>query len=190
MHIGYFCNRDSTPTAETEKARLCACGVERVYEETCGASASTPELERMLDFLRPGDVVTVPGLPSMGLTLSGVVRVVAQIGDAGCGFRALDEGIDTTASSGSATDAMALFSALAAFQEGRRVRSERQRSWCAVPSGQKRGRRPKLSTSDREEIVALIEEGLSGVDVAKKFRVNPSTVSRVLAAARRGGGNP
>ena len=49
------------------------------------------------------------------------------------------------------------------------------------------GRRPKLSETQREELVAMIDTGRkSASEAARLFAIHPSTVSRLLAKHRHG----
>jgi DNA invertase Pin-like site-specific DNA recombinase len=61
----------------------------------------TPELARMLDHLRAGDVVTVTRLDRLARTTRDLLNVAEQIKDIGAGLRSLAEPwADTTSAAG------------------------------------------------------------------------------------------
>ena len=55
-----------------------------------------PELQRLLDHLRAGDVVVVWKLDRLSRSLKDLLHIMEKIGEAGAGFRSLTEHIDTT----------------------------------------------------------------------------------------------
>ncbi len=72
--------------------------VERVFEEKAsGARWDRPELQRLMDQLRPGDVVVVWKLDRLSRSLKDLLILMERIDQAGAGFRSLTESIDTTA---------------------------------------------------------------------------------------------
>ena len=72
--------------------------VERVFEEKAsGAQWDRPELQRLMDQLRPGDVVVVWKLDRLSRSLKDLLILMERIDQAGAGFRSLTESIDTTA---------------------------------------------------------------------------------------------
>ena len=70
-----------------------------------GGRWDRPELHRMLDQLREGDVVVVWKLDRLSRSLKDVLHIMEQIGAVGAGFRSITEAIDTTTVSGSHDDA-------------------------------------------------------------------------------------
>jgi DNA invertase Pin-like site-specific DNA recombinase len=58
--------------------------------------ASGPQPHRLLDHLRPGDVVVVWKLDRLSRSLKDLLHIMEKIGEAGAGFRSLTEHIDTT----------------------------------------------------------------------------------------------
>jgi DNA invertase Pin-like site-specific DNA recombinase len=66
--------------------------------EIDGASGrwDRPELHRMLDQLREGDVVVVWKLDRLSRSLKDVLHIMERIGAVSAGFRSLTEAIDTT----------------------------------------------------------------------------------------------
>ena len=80
---------------------LRAAGCRRIFEEAAsGGRWDRPELHRMLDQLREGDVAVVWKLDRLSRSLKDVLHIMERIGDAGAGFRSITEAIDTTTPAG------------------------------------------------------------------------------------------
>ena len=73
----------------------------RIFEETAsGGRWNRPELHRMLDQLREGDVVVVWKLDRLSRSLKDALHIMERIDHAGSGFRSITESIDTTTAAG------------------------------------------------------------------------------------------
>src|SRR5712671_5370629 len=97
MLIGYA--RVSTSEQETaaQVAALKAAGCERIYrEKASGGRWDRPELHRLLDQLRKGDVLVVWKLDRLSRSLRDVLTIMERLVEAKAGFRSLTEAIDTT----------------------------------------------------------------------------------------------
>src|SRR5437660_11883944 len=97
MHIGYA--RVSTSDQETvmQLAALKAVKCERTYrEKASGGRWDRPELHRLLDQLRKGDVLVVWKLDRLSRSLRDVLMIMERLCEARAGFRSLTEAIDTT----------------------------------------------------------------------------------------------
>ena len=80
-----------------QRAALRAAGCTRLFEEKAsGGRWDRPELHRLLDHLRAGDMVVVWKLDRLSRSLKDVLHIMERIGEAGAGFRSLTENIDTT----------------------------------------------------------------------------------------------
>ncbi len=82
-------------------AALKTAGCERMYrEKASGGRWDRPELHRLLDQLRKGDVLVVWKLDRLSRSLRDVLTIMERLEDAGTGFRSLTEAIDTTTAAG------------------------------------------------------------------------------------------
>ena len=138
MLIGYIRVKTGDDDAlRAQRQALQDVGCERMVEDlTSGGRWDQPELRRMLDGLRPVDVVVVAQLGCLGWSLQDVVRLVQRIGTAGAGLRSLAEAIDTTTLEGQA--AAQLIGGLAAF--GHRIARDRIGTGLAAARRGARGR--------------------------------------------------
>ena len=115
MKIGYA--RVSTDDQDTavQVAALKKAGCERIYrEKASGGRWDRPELHRLLDQLRKGDVLVVWKLDRLSRSLRDVLTIMERLGESGSGFRGLIEAIDTTTPAGRMM--MQMVGAFAEFQ--------------------------------------------------------------------------
>jgi DNA invertase Pin-like site-specific DNA recombinase len=189
MLIGYA--RVSTNDQETaaQVAALKAGGCERIYrEKASGGRWDRPELHRLLDQLRKGDVLVVWKLDRLSRSLRDVLTIMERLAEAKAGFRSLTEAIDTTTPAGRMM--MQMVGAFAEFE--RAMLRERTKAGLesARRDGRIGGRPPKLNNQQQTEIVQMVSKGTrTAAEAARLFRVHPATVSRLLARAQVGEGS-
>lgn len=169
---------------------LRQAGCERIYtDHASGAKASRPELDRMLDMLREGDVVVVWKLDRLGRSVQNLVDLMDRFQQAGIGFRSLTEQMDTTTPGGVLI--FNLFAALAQFE--RDLIRERTNAGleAARARGRKGGRPRKLTDRDVAMIKQLYESRQVTVkEIADRFGVGRTTVYKALEEAPSGKGQP
>jgi DNA invertase Pin-like site-specific DNA recombinase len=72
----------------------------QIFTETAsGALRELPELDRLLDYARSGDIVVVWKLDRLGRSIQHLIEVVTLLGERGVGFRSLTEGFGGSARS-------------------------------------------------------------------------------------------
>ena len=185
MFLGYA--RVSTTDQDTaaQVTALKAAGCERIFrEKASGGRWDRPELQRLLDQLRPRDVVVVWKLDRLSRSLRDLLTIMERIQTSGAGFRSLTEAIDTTTPAGRML--MHMVGSFAEFE--RAMLGERTKAGleAARKAGRIGGRRPKLTAQQRAEVVLMVTTGAkTAADAARLFRVHPATVSRFLAETGR-----
>lgn len=163
---------------------LREAGCERVFEEVAsGGRWDRPELQRLLDHLRPGDTLVVWKLDRLSRSLKDALTVMERVEAAGASFRSLTEAIDTSTAPGRML--MHMIGAFAEFE--RAMIRERTSAGLrqARAEGRVGGRRPKLTAAQRREIVVSVVSGRrTAADMARLYGVSQPTVSRIVADAR------
>src|SRR6185437_1686793 len=183
MQIGYA--RVSTDDQDTavQVASLKTAGCERIYrEKASGGRWDRPELHRLLDQLRKGDVLVVGKLDRLSRSLRDVLTIMERLGESGAGFRSLTEAIDTTTPAGRMM--MQMVGAFAEFE--RAMLKERTKAGLEMArrDGRVGGRRPKLSERQQAEILGMIRRGeKTAAEAARLFKIHPATVCRLQARA-------
>ena len=145
MLIGYArVSRGDDQSNKAQSKALTDAGCQRIFkEEASGGRWERPELHRMLDQLRQGDVVVVWKLDRLSRSLKDLLSIMEKIDAAGAGFQSLTEAIDTTTPAGRMM--MQMVGVFAEFE--REMIRERTRAGLerARKKGRHPGRKPKLS---------------------------------------------
>ena len=100
--IGYARVSTQGQDLAQQRATLRGVGCSRVFEEkVSGAKRDRPQLERLLDHLRVGDVVAVTRLDRLARSTRDLLEIAERIKDAGAGLRSIAEPwADTTTPAG------------------------------------------------------------------------------------------
>ena len=179
MLIGYarISKGDDQSTAMQLRA-LKNVGCERIFEEAAsGGRWDRPELHRMIDQLRQEDVVVVWKLDRLTRSLKDLLHLLEKIQLANAGFRSLTENIDTTTPAGRMM--MQMIGSFAEFE--RAMIRERTMAGLdqARSEGRVGGRRPKLSNSQRADVIENVLSGRkSAAQMARLYNVSEPTISR------------
>lgn len=185
MLMGYA--RVSTQEQDNgaQLSALRAAGCARIFEEKAsGGRWDRPELHRLLDHLREGDVLVVWKLDRLSRSLKDLITLLEKVQLAGAGFKSLTEAIDTTTPAGRMM--MQIVGSFAEFE--RAMLRERTRTGleAARKEGRIGGRRPKLTPRQQQEILQLVDSGQrTAADAARIFNVHPSTVARLLSKSKQ-----
>jgi DNA invertase Pin-like site-specific DNA recombinase len=107
---------DRRPDLTNQRAELHAAGCTRIFaEKITGTHAKRPELARMLDHLRAGDVVTVTRLDRLARSTRDLLDIAEQLQAKGAGLRSLAEPwADTTTPAGRMV--LTVFAGIAEFE--------------------------------------------------------------------------
>ena len=135
MNVGYarVSTRDQTVALQVDALKAVGCG--KVYTEVIsGAATERPILAKLLDEVRPGDIVVVWKLDRLGRSLKHLVETVNLLLQQDVGIKSLNDPIDTTTPQGRLV--FNLFASLAEFE--RDVIRERTQAGLSAARG--RGR--------------------------------------------------
>lgn len=178
MIIGYARVSTEDQRLDAQTDALAAAGAERVFaERISGARRARPELDRMLDQLRDGDVVVVTKYDRLARSLKDLLEIVETIGARGAGFRSLAEDIDTTTPAGRLV--FHVFASIAQFERERISERTREGLAAARARGRVGGRPPALTPAQKAEVRRMRDaEGRTVAEIARLFRVSERTVRR------------
>jgi DNA invertase Pin-like site-specific DNA recombinase len=179
-------DQDLTP----QRAALRAAGCKRLHEEkVSGAKRDRPELARLLDQLREGDVVVVARLDRLARSTRDLLEIAERLKDGGAGLRSLAEPwADTTSPAGRMV--LTVFAGVAEFERALIHQRTSTGRLAAEARGVRFGRPSKLTP---EQVVLgrrLVEEGSSVRQVARVIlKCHPATLYRELAKVTSVEGN-
>jgi DNA invertase Pin-like site-specific DNA recombinase len=180
MKIGYarVSTEDQRLTLQIESLKKAGC-IRIFREKVSGAYRDRPELNRMVDQLRPGDVVIVWKLDRLARSTRNLLEIVESINNASARFQSISEPwADTTTHAGKMI--MTIFAGIAEFERD----LIRERTGAGRADAHKRGvrfGRPKKMNEDQAKLAKrLLKEGKSVREVARTFSVHPATLYRIL----------
>jgi len=178
MIFGYARVSTDDQNLDAQTDALKAAGVERIFaDKISGAGRKRPELDKLFDQLRQGDVVVVTKYDRLARSLRDLLDIVEAIEKRGAGFRSLAEDIDTTTSAGRLI--FHVFASIAQFERERISERTREGLEAARRRGRTGGRPAALSAAQKTEVRRMRDEdGKSISEIAQLFRVSLSTVRR------------
>ncbi|WP_350353857.1 recombinase family protein [Pseudomonas aeruginosa] len=179
--LGYARVSTDDQDLTNQRAELHAAGCTKLFsEKITGTRRDRPELARMLDHLRPGDVVTVTRLDRLARSTRDLLDIAERIQEAGAGLRSLAEPwADTTTPAGRMV--LTVFAGIAEFERSLIIDRTRSGREAAKARGVKFGPRPTLTPAQIAHARELIDtEGRTVKEAAALLGVHRSTLYRAL----------
>lgn len=178
MIIGYARVSTDDQNLDSQKDALSAAGAEKVFADRISGSRRTrPELDRMLEQLRDGDVVTVTKYDRLARSLKDLLEIVETIRERGAGFRSLAEDIDTTTPAGRLV--FHVFASIAQFERERISERTMEGLASARKRGRVGGRPPALSPAQKDEVRRMRDQEHRAIpEIALLFKVSERTIRR------------
>ena len=180
--LGYARVSTDDQDLTNQRAELHAVGCTKIFsEKITGTRRDRPELARMLDHLRSGDIVTVTRLDRLARSTRDLLDIAERLREAGAGLRSLAEPwADTTTPAGRMV--LTVFAGIAEFERSLIVERTRSGRVAAKARGVKFGPRPTLTLTQVEHARQLIDcDGRTVKEAATLLGVHRSTLYRGLA---------
>ena len=173
--VGYARVSSKGQKLDVQRDALRSC--RRVFEEKVSATSyHRPELDKMLSYVREGDVVVITKLDRLGRSVVDLCNIAKDLESRGVGLEVIDQKIDTTTPTGKL-----MFNMIAAVAEFElSLRRERQMDGIekAKEKGVKFGRK---KTIDRDAVLSLHQHGLSMGAIAKQLGISKGSVHGILS---------
>lgn len=178
MIIGYARVSTDDQSLDSQTDALSAAGAEKVFaDKISGSRRARPELDRMLEQLRDGDVVTVTKYDRLARSLKDLLEIVEAVRERGAGFRSLAEDIDTTTPAGRLV--FHVFASIAQFERERISERTKEGLASARMRGRIGGRPPALSGAQKDEVRRMRDQEHRTIsEIARLFKVSERTVRR------------
>lgn len=178
--LGYARVSTTDQDASLQIDALNDAGCYRVFIDTMSGSLEhRPELDKLLDQLRPGDTLVVWRLDRLGRSIRHLIDQLDGLANRGVGFRTLQESIDTTSPGGRLV--FHVFAALAEFE--RDLIRERTNAGlqAARARGRKGGRPPQLTADQVKAARRMYEQqDMTVAQIGSVLGVSRTTIYRTL----------
>lgn len=149
-------------------------GVEKVYtDKMSGKDAERPELQKMINYVREGDTVTVESVSRFARNTKDLLELTAALESKGVQFVSQKENIDTTSSTGKFM--LTVFGAIAELERAYILERQAEGIAIAKAEGRMTGR-PRKTVDNFDNLYTDVREGrLSATKAAKQLNISRST---------------
>lgn len=184
MKIGYARVSTQGQSLDRQIDDLTKAGCERIFSEKISAlKKDRPELAKIFDFIRAGDVIIVCELTRLGRSLKDLIEIVERIHAAGANIISLGEPwMDTTSVQGSL-----IFNIFAAFAQFERDLT-RQRVMDGLEAARSRGRkggRPTVPEDKAALAIRMHNNSCPISDIIKATGISKTTIYRLVNKQRK-----
>lgn len=181
MIIGYARVSTNEQNLDGQLDLLKKHGCERIFQEhASGAKSTRPELDRMLDQLRAGDVVIVVKLDRISRSAKHIIELSEKFEELGVDFVSINDQIDTTTPTG-----RFFFRLMASYAELERdlIVERTKLGLAAARARGRKGGRPKASEETIKAAKSMYKAGdLSIAEICNTLNISKSTLYRYLAS--------
>jgi DNA invertase Pin-like site-specific DNA recombinase len=181
MIFGYARVSTEEQNLDRQLDALTEAGAQEIIQEKItGTKADRPQLNKLLDKLRTGDVVLIADLTRLSRSTKDLFTLVELIESKGANIKSLKESwLDTTTPQGKL-----MFTLIAGISQFERdIISQRTKEGleAARARGKKGGRKPKLDDTKKKTIFNLYQEKkISVMDICKMFDITKPTLYKVV----------
>lgn len=184
VQLGYCRVSTGHQSLDAQVDALAGAGVDadRIFsDKLSGASTreQRPGLAALLDYARPGDIITVVGIDRLGRNAAEVMLTIRDLAERGIVLRSIREGIDTSNATGRMIAGVLASLAELELELGRERRSAAREARRA--RGQHVGRPKALDPSKAALARRMQAAGEPVTTIAAALGVSRATVYRVLA---------
>jgi DNA invertase Pin-like site-specific DNA recombinase len=180
MIYGYARVSTDGQTLDAQLDALNTAGCAKVFQEKAsGAKTERKALASAIASLASGDVLIVTRLDRLARSTRDLLNTLAAIAGAGAMFKSLgDPWCDTTTPHGRLM--LTVLGGLAEFERHLILARTDEGRKRAQARGVKFGRKPSLTSHQRQEALRRRAKGEALVDIARSYAVSHSTISRLV----------
>jgi len=177
--IGYARVSTDGQTLDAQQSALRDAGCERIFsEKESGAKTDRQQLAKAIAALAQGDTLIVTKLDRLARSTRDLLNTLDAIAKVGATFKSLgDPWADTTTPHGRLM--LTVLGGLAEFERHLILARPSEGRKRAQGRGVQFGRRPKLTTHQRQEALERRSRGEALVEIARSYAVSHSTISRL-----------
>ncbi|RYM60191.1 hypothetical protein BSR03_17255 [Serratia proteamaculans] len=178
MKIGYIRVSTLDQNLERQTEVMKSEGAERIFQDKAsGKNNDRPQLKKMLESLRSGDVVIVKSVDRMARSYSAFYLIWEEIKEKGASLRVVDLGM-TLDNSPMTAFLVSIMAAVAELERGMIRERQKEGVKIAKEKGVYTGRKPDIEKHN--QIIKLRRAGLTVDEIVKTLKVGRATVFRVM----------
>ncbi|MDR1674359.1 MAG: recombinase family protein [Oscillospiraceae bacterium] len=179
MVIGYARVSTAEQNLHRQIDSLKNIGAEKIFtEKVSGKKSDRPELLKMIEQLRSGDVVVISELTRLSRSTKDLFAIVDKIKEKGADIRSLKETwLDTATPQGALM--MTVFAGLSQFEAD--LTAQRTKEGLAAAKSRGRlGGRPKTCAEKVSRALKMYDSGFSAQEICKSCGISKSTLYNFL----------
>lgn len=177
MKIGYI--RVSTQEQNTMRQEVLmeSLGVDEVYiDHMSGKNVDRPELQKMMEYVRKGDIVIVESISRFARNTRDLLELVERLIAKGVEFVSRKEAIDTTTPTGKFM--LTVFGAVAELEREYILQRQREGIAIAKAQGKYRGRKP-IQVPEFEQVTSKWKSGtITAAEAMRTLHMTKTTFYR------------
>ena len=168
-----------TQNTARQEVLMQELGVNRVFiDRQSGKDTSRPELKRMMDFVREGDVVIVESISRFARNTRDLLELVEQLTEKKVEFISKKEALDTSTPSGRFV--LTIFGAVAQLEREYLLQRQKEGIAIAKQEGKYKGRKP-IERPDLNLVVASWQKGeITAVEAMRRLKISKTTFYRIV----------
>ena len=177
MKIGYIRISTTDQNTARQEVLMQELGVDQVYiDRMSGKSLDRPELKRMLNYVREGDVVIVESISRFARNTRDLLELMEKLSEKKVQFVSKKEAIDTNTPTGRFM--LTVFGAVAELEREYILQRQKEGIAIAKEQGIYQGRKP-IERINFNQVVSLWREGnITATEAMKRLDLKPSTFYR------------
>lgn len=177
MKIGYIRVSSASQNLDRQRELMDAEKVEQLYEEKIsGKDNQRPELEKMLNSIRAGDIVIIKSLDRIARSYQGFSEIWETIEKKGAQLKICDMGL-TLDDNPMTKFYVGIMAQVAELERGMIRERQREGIKLAAERGAYTGRRANLDM--HQKVIKLLRANMTGVQIAEILKINRWTVTEV-----------
>lgn len=179
MKVGYVRVSSLTQNTARQEVLMQELGVERVFiDRQSGKDTTRPELKRMMDFVREGDVVIVESISRFARNTRDLLELVEQLSEKKVEFISKKESLDTSTPSGRFV--LTIFGAVAQLEREYMLQRQKEGIAIAKQEGKYKGRKP-VDRPELNVVIASWERGeITAVEAMRRLKISKTTFYRIV----------
>jgi DNA invertase Pin-like site-specific DNA recombinase len=180
QRLGYGRVSTLDQNLEAQADALTAAGANKIFiEKITGTKASRPELDKLRELMRDGDVLVVTRLDRLSRSTRDLLEIASELEKNNVGLEVLEQSINTTTPEGRLFFTMV--AAFAEFEHSLMVARTKDGLAAARARGRVGGRKPKLTDAQKKTIRKLYDSReLTVKELAAMHSVSSPTVYAAL----------